>query len=119
VADAERFRLSARDILKYPLRARLVTISTCFGSGSRAYAGEGLVGLAWAFLRAGSERVISALWEADDDATPQLMDAMYQELQRGGTPAQALRSAKLALVHSSGKNRKPLYWAPFQLYAGS
>jgi CHAT domain-containing protein len=117
--DPERFRLSARDIVNYPIRAKLVTISTCFGSGSRAYAGEGLVGLAWAFLRAGSRHVISALWEADDDATPQLMDAMYKELAQGRTPAQALRSAKLALVHSSGKNRKPLYWAPFQLYAGS
>jgi CHAT domain-containing protein len=117
--DPDRFRLSARDIVKYPLRARLVTISTCFGSGSRAYAGEGLVGLAWAFLRAGSENVISALWEADDDATPQLMDAMYRELEQGRPPARALRSAKLMLLHSSGKNRKPLYWAPFQLYAGS
>ena len=117
--DTERFRLSARDIVQYPLHAKLVTISTCFGSGSRNYAGEGLVGLAWAFLRAGSPHVISALWEADDESTPQLMDAMYRELELGRTPARALRSAKLALVHSSGKNRKPLYWAPFQLYAGS
>ena len=49
----ESFKLYARDIMRYPLHARLVTISACYGSGLRAYAGEGLVGLSWAFLRAG------------------------------------------------------------------
>ena len=45
----ESFKLYARDIMRYPLHARLVTISACYGSGLRAYAGEGLVGLSWAF----------------------------------------------------------------------
>ena len=31
----------------------------------------------------------------------------------------ALRSAKLAMIHSDGVFRKPLYWAPFQLYSGA
>jgi hypothetical protein len=29
----------------------------------------------------------------------------------------ALRSAKLSLLHSNSIYRKPLYWAPFQLYS--
>jgi CHAT domain-containing protein len=97
----------------------LVTISACYGSGLRTYAGEGLVGLAWAFLRAGSHNVIGALWQADDAATPLLMDRLYGELSMGATPAAALRTAKLSLIHSSSVYRKPLYWAVFQLYAGS
>ena len=48
----DTFKLYAREIVQKPLHARLVTISTCYGSGLRAYAGEGLVGLSWAFLRA-------------------------------------------------------------------
>ena len=51
-AAEDSFKLYARDIVKSPLRAELVTISTCYGAGSRAYTGEGLVGLSWAFLRA-------------------------------------------------------------------
>ncbi len=113
------FKLYARDILQHPLHAELVTISTCYGSGVRAYAGEGLVGLAWVFLRAGSHHVIGALWQADDTSTPQLMDQLYAGLKSGKAPDVALREAKLSLIHSASVYRKPFYWAPFQLYAGS
>jgi CHAT domain-containing protein len=115
----EDFKLYAHDILQHPLHAELVTISTCYGSGVRAYAGEGLVGLAWVFLRAGSHNVIGALWQADDASTPLLMDKLYAELQAGKAPDVALHDAKLSLIHSSSVYRKPFYWAPFQLYAGS
>jgi CHAT domain-containing protein/tetratricopeptide (TPR) repeat protein len=115
----DRYKLYARDIVHQGIHADLVTISACKGSGVRAYAGEGLVGLSWAFLRAGSHNVIGALWNVDDAATPQLMDQLYRELRRGDGPDTALRDAKLSLIHSGGVYRKPLYWAAFQLYAGS
>jgi CHAT domain-containing protein len=115
----EDFKLYARDIVQRPLHARLVTISACYGSGLRTYAGEGMVGLAWAFLRAGSHNVISALWEVNDSSTPLLMDRLYAEITSGKAPDAALRDAKLSLLHSSGVYRKPFYWAAFQLYAGS
>ncbi|HYK90548.1 MAG TPA: CHAT domain-containing protein, partial [Acidobacteriota bacterium] len=72
-AEDDSFKLYARDIIHHPVRAQLVTISTCYGAGSRAYSGEGLVGLSWAFLRAGAHNVIGALWEVSDVSTPQLM----------------------------------------------
>ena len=114
----DSFKLHARDIIRRPIDARLVTISACYGGGTRSYAGEGLVGLSWAFLRAGAHNVIGALWEASDESTPQLMDGLYQGLEDGKAPSAALREAKLALVHSQGKFREPFYWAPFQIYTG-
>jgi CHAT domain-containing protein len=117
--NRDDFKLYARDIVRHPLHARLVTISACYGSGLRTYAGEGLVGLAWAFLRAGSHNVIGALWQVDDASTPLLMDRLYAELEAGKTPDVALRSAKLSLIHSANVYRKPFYWGAFQLYAGS
>jgi CHAT domain-containing protein/tetratricopeptide (TPR) repeat protein len=117
--NPEDFKLYARDIMRDPLHARLVTISACYGSGSRAYAGEGLVGLSWAFLRAGAHNVIGALWEVNDTSTPLLMDRLYAGLEAGSTPDDALRAAKLSLIHSPAVYRKPLYWAAFQLYTGS
>ncbi len=84
------------------LHARLVTISSCYGSGLRSYAGEGLVGLSWAFLRAGAHNVIGALWEVNDASTPLLMDGFMARLEAGSTPDDALRAAKLSLIHSSG-----------------
>jgi CHAT domain-containing protein len=59
------------------------------------------------------------LWEANDASTPQLMDRLYGELENGKRPDEALRAAKLSLIHSDSVYRKPLYWAAFQLYAGS
>ena len=113
------FKLYARDVVRCPLHAHLVTISTCYGAGTRAYTGEGLVGLSWAFLRAGAHNVIGALWEVNDTSTPQLMDRFYAELRSGRSPDVALRAAKLSLLGSNSAFRKPFYWASFQLYAGS
>jgi CHAT domain-containing protein/Tfp pilus assembly protein PilF len=113
------YKLYARDVIAHPLKAELVTVSACKGAGERAYAGEGLVGLSWAFLRAGAHHVIGALWDVSDSSTPQLMDGMYSRLTAGSTPDSALREAKLSLLHSDGVYRKPIYWAAFQLYTGS
>ena len=79
-----------------PLDADLVTVSACRSAGERTYSGEGLVGFAWAFLRAGARRVIAGLWDVDDRSTARLMDELYGGLQAGQTPARSLRNAKLA-----------------------
>jgi CHAT domain-containing protein len=115
-AGGDSYKLFARDILQHPIEAKLVTISACNGSGTRSYAGEGLVGLSWAFLRAGAHNAVGALWEASDESTPRLMNALYGGLEEGETPAEALRKAKLGLLHSGSKFRAPFFWGPFQLY---
>ena len=117
--DEDSYKLYAREIVKRRLSAYLVTISACNGAGTRTYSGEGLVGLSWAFVRAGAHNVISALWEVSDTSTPQLMDKLYSGLSQGKDPALALRAAKLSLLRSDSVYKKPFYWAPFQLYAGT
>ncbi|AXC14701.1 hypothetical protein ACPOL_5453 [Acidisarcina polymorpha] len=112
------YKLYARDVIAHPLQAELVTISACKGAGERAYTGEGLVGLSWAFLHAGAHNVIGALWDISDVSTPELMRTMYSELAKGSSPDTALRAAKLSLLHGQSY-RKPVYWAAFQLYTGS
>jgi CHAT domain-containing protein len=116
-AGVDSYKLYARDIMRHPIDAELVTISACYGSGTRSYAGEGLVGLSWAFLHAGAHSVIGALWEASDDSSPRLMESLYQGIEDGQPPAAALRKAKLALLHSNSKFQSPFYWAPFQIYS--
>ncbi len=115
----DNYKLYARDIIQHPLHADLVIVSACHGEGVRTYSGEGLVGLSWAFLRAGAHGVIAALWEVNDNSTPQLMDHLYSEISKGVPPYVALRDAKLALLHSGTVYRRPFYWAPFQFYRGS
>jgi CHAT domain-containing protein len=109
-------KLYARDVMDLPLHADLVTVSACRGAGQRAYSGEGLVGFAWAFLHAGARHVIAGLWDVNDQSTAGLMNSLYRELAAGKRPADALRTAKLAMIESKGNLKKPYYWAPFQLY---
>ncbi|HEU5403956.1 MAG TPA: CHAT domain-containing tetratricopeptide repeat protein [Terriglobales bacterium] len=115
----DAYKLYARDIMQQRLNADLVTISACYGAGNRAYSGEGLVGLSWAFLRAGAHNVIAALWEVNDASTPLLMDDLYKNIKNGKDPATALRQAKLDMLHSDNVYRRPFYWGAFQLYVGS
>jgi CHAT domain-containing protein len=117
--DGSSYNLYARDIAANRLQADLVTISACDSAGSRIYSSEGLVGLSWAFLRAGARRVIASLWEVNDASTPKLMDHLYSAITAGEEPAVALRNAKLSLLHSQTVYSRPFYWAPFVLYEGT
>jgi CHAT domain-containing protein/tetratricopeptide (TPR) repeat protein len=111
-----QYKLYARDVAELPLRAELVTISACRSAGERAYSGEGLVGFAWAFLRAGAQRVVAGLWDVDDRSTAELMDLLYARLANGETAAAAVRGAKLQMLARGGREAKPFYWAPFELF---
>jgi len=48
----------------------------------------------------GAHNVIGALWDVSDASTPQLMDRMYAEIRKGKRPEEALRLAKLSMLHS-------------------
>jgi CHAT domain-containing protein len=119
-AEDDSFKLYARQIVEYskkkPLQADLVTISACYSAGEGSYSGEGLVGLSWAFLRAGAHNVVAALWEVSDASTVRLMDKFYDELEKGASPDAALRAAKLSLLRGK-EYHNPFYWASFQFYA--
>ncbi|MBV9573881.1 MAG: CHAT domain-containing protein [Acidobacteriales bacterium] len=53
------YKLCAREVVKTQLHANRVIISACDAAGTRTYSGEGLVGLAWAFIRAGAHQVVA------------------------------------------------------------
>jgi CHAT domain-containing protein len=117
----QSYKLYARDIaaMKQRLNAEVVTISSCDSAGTRKYSMGGLVGLSWAFARAGAHQVVSALWRVDDTTTPELMDVFYRGLAQGKPASEALREAKLSMLHSRSREQRPYYWATLQLYTGS
>ena len=119
ILSGPQYRLLAKDILSKPLHADLVTISACQSAGARTYAGEGLVGFSWAFMRAGARNVIASLWNVNDRSTAVIMTRLYAGLSRGAGPAEALREAKLECIRAAGAHRKPYYWGPFQVYTSS
>jgi CHAT domain-containing protein/Tfp pilus assembly protein PilF len=114
----DKSRLLAREVVSAPLKAELVTVSACRSAGGKSYAGEGLVGFAWAFLKAGAANVIAGLWDVNDKSTTQMMTDLYRRIGAGEAVPDALRAAKLGLIRQGGAYAKPFYWAPFQLYTG-
>lgn len=106
--------LRAYEVARLRLSSELVVLSACDSGLGAKIAGEGLVGLPHAFLRAGAGKVLASLWRVNDPAAPVLMDELYQGLLRGLPPETALRQAQLKLA-AHPKWRQPYYWAGFVL----
>lgn len=116
-ATPGRYRLTAREVSSLGLHADTVTISACRSAGDRPVQGEGMVGFAWAFLRAGAGNVIAALWDVNDGSTLPLMQDLYRAIESGLPATEALRSAKLNMIRAGKTYAKPFYWAPLQVYS--
>jgi tetratricopeptide (TPR) repeat protein len=93
----------------------LVTLAACETEGGKFVPGEGIQSFSRAFLAAGARSTVTALWRVADRPTAELMRVFYRELGRGVPKAEALRRAKLALLHSGTQNANPEFWAAFVL----
>ena len=107
--------LRLTDIFNLKLAADLVVLSACQTGLGQNIQGEGMVGLTRGFMYAGAKRVVVSLWSVDDEGTAALMSSFYQGmLQKGLTPAAALRAAQLEMWNQD-KWKSPYYWAAFTL----
>ncbi|WP_445172219.1 tetratricopeptide repeat protein [Microcoleus sp.] len=107
--------LRLTDIFNLKLAANLVVLSACQTGMGQIVQGEGMVGLTRGFMYAGAQRVVVSLWSVDDEGTATLMSSFYQGmLQKGLTPAAALRAAQLEMWKQE-KWKSPYYWAAFTL----
>ena len=113
IPEEKDYLLSMADVLSAKLRAKLVVLSCCH-SGRGKIKGEGVVGIARAFLAAGARSVLVSLWAIDDEATLYFMQHFYQHLVQGESASAALHQATRKLKHS--KNFSEMrHWAPFLL----
>ena len=108
--------LSVAEIMDLRLNADLVVLSACDTALGKPLRGEGLVGLTYAFMVAGSDAVVASLWPVADRQTATLMQHFYAELfERGRRPTDALRMAQLQMSEDP-QSRDPHYWAGFQVF---
>jgi CHAT domain-containing protein/Tfp pilus assembly protein PilF len=107
--------LRMHELFNLHLPADLVVLSACQTALGKEIKGEGLVGLTRGFMYAGAQRVVASLWQVDDQATAQLMQAFYRGmLKEGLRPAAALRAAQLEMSKQK-RWSSPYYWAGFVL----
>ena len=107
--------LEAREIMQLNLHANLVVLSTCQTARGRIGAGEGVVGISWAFFVAGVPTTVVSQWNVDSASTASLMVNFHRHLQEqsGARKAEALRQAALELLNNNKAYRHPFYWAGF------
>ena len=90
-----------------------LTILTACESGRAGYKdGEGMVSIANAFSYSGSNRILTSLWKVDEKSTSKITEDFINLLQQEGSPAEALRKAKLNyLLQAEGRTLAPAHWA--------
>ncbi|XP_044165619.1 tetratricopeptide repeat protein 28-like [Acropora millepora] len=108
------FILTMSDVQAANLRARLVVLSCCHSGRGRILKGEGVVGIARAFLAAGARSVLVTLWAIDDEATLVFMKSFYLHLKEGKTASAAIHQS-MKSFRDSEEFSEMRYWAPFQL----
>ena len=106
--------LKMSDVQAVNLRARLVVLSCCHSGRGRILKGEGVVGIARAFLAAGARSVLVTLWAIDDEATMVFMKSFYKHLKEGKTASASVQQSMKSL-RQSDEYSEMRYWAPFQL----
>ena len=106
--------LKMSDVQAANLRARLVVLSCCHSGRGKIWKGEGVVGIARAFLAAGARSVLVSLWAIDDEATMVFMKSFYQHLKEGKTASVAVHQS-MKTLRESNEFSEMRYWAPFQL----
>jgi CHAT domain-containing protein len=103
------------------LHADMVVLAACETARGRVGAGEGMIGMSWAFFVAGSPTTVASQWKVESASTTELMLAFHRNLKSHldakGTQlskARALQLASLKLLRSP-EYRHPFYWAGFVL----
>lgn len=105
------------EVLRWNLsNVSLVNLSACETGLGRYLHGEGMVGLAYAFLSVRAPALMVTLWEVYGGASRALMERFYTNLREDGmSKAEALRRAQIDMIRSNGPYKAPYYWAPFIL----
>ena len=100
------------EIAALHLGADLVVLSACRTAGGVVVDGEGMQGLTAPLLQAGARSIVATGWRIGDRGTLEFIDAFYDAMARGLPNGQALRAAKLQMIH---EGRPAAEWAAFTL----
>jgi CHAT domain-containing protein/tetratricopeptide (TPR) repeat protein len=116
-SDRDDGLLTASEVTALKLDADWVVLSACNTAAGDRPGAAGFTGLARAFLFAGAQNVLVSHWPVRDDAAARMTVATIEASAGGSSPAQALRTAMLALMDdpSVPGGADPSVWAAFTL----
>ncbi|MEO7458018.1 MAG: CHAT domain-containing protein [Gemmatimonadaceae bacterium] len=103
---------TAPEIAAMSLPFDLVVLSACESGSGSLLSGEGLQGIATAFLEAGARGVLATRWRMADRGSEKFLDVFYESLVRGRDAAGALADARRNAIDAG---ESPAVWANFEL----
>lgn len=104
--------LTMAEVLRSWIPAELTVLSACHTGGGPLQTSEGITSMARAFRAAGSQAVLSSLWEANDRTTHEILTSFYDNLRLGENKDVALQRAIIAyLEEATLADRLPRNWA--------
>ncbi|HYK12003.1 MAG TPA: CHAT domain-containing protein [Gemmatimonadales bacterium] len=104
------------EIMEERWHLQIVVLSACETMSGPESGGEGMIGLARAFLASGARNVVATQWPVGAP-TADLMGTFYRGVALGETPSEALRVAQLRLRHLPNTGN-PFFWAAFEVVRG-
>ena len=100
------------EIYNQDLSSNLAILTACETGKPTYQPGEGMISLAHAFNYAGSESILTSLWQIDEQSSTKILEYFYSYLEDGLPKDEALRNAKLDyLKNAKGRTLHPQYWA--------
>lgn len=111
--------LTIPDVAALDLNAKMVILSACETGLGKAKVGEGMIGLARAFMVAGAGNVGVSLWEINDKATCAFMENLYTKvLGEGKLFRQSYKEVKVLFQTGAIDPDfvQPSLWAAFTMY---
>lgn len=128
ISDAETYlrgsedSLNAIQIANNQYHQHLVFLSACETGLGEEVQGEGVFSLSRSFLKAGARSVISTLWKINDKISADQVLLIYQNLLKGYSKDEAIRSMQLDYINGNTYGNKyamPYYWAAFQCHGNA
>jgi len=108
--------LNVDEIIDLNLNADFVNLSACETGLGKIYGGEGVVGLAQAFLIAGANSLAVSLWQVADKSTSEFMRQFYNLIVEQDLDYCAAMAETKRIFLESDTYSHPYYWAPFIFY---
>jgi CHAT domain-containing protein len=115
--DGEDGLLEAREIMELRIDASLAVLAACETARGGEDAGEGIIGMSWAFFLARCPAVVASQWKVDSASISELSLGFHKRRAAGADAATAMQEAALAL-RKNRAYRHPFYWAPFIVIGG-
>ena len=101
--------------------AQLMIVNACKAGWGEITPSEGVISLGRGLSMAGATSVLMSIWDANDQATAEVMSSFHKYHKRGDTQAEALQKAQIDFLKSAGQagiapSAFPQLWGNFSLF---